>query len=82
MFQQRCSLRSLPLLAILALSTSGCARGLSNPACQPVTAWTPAQQAKVADELQATPADDPIRLFIADYGAMRAGARACLKAAK
>lgn len=72
----------LLLLAILALSISGCGTVVSNPTCQPVMPWTPAQQAKVADELKPLPADDPLRLFVADYGVMRAGARACLTAAK
>ncbi len=44
--------------------------------------YSQARQTAVADELKPLPADDPLRLFVSDYGVMREEARACLRAAK
>jgi hypothetical protein len=82
MSQPRCSPLLLPLLAIPLLSIAGCATAVSNPSCQTPKDYTEAQRNRVADELATLPTDDPMRLFISDYGVMRSAARACLKAAK
>ena len=73
----RCAL----LLIGLGLLAS-CAAGSSEPstnACQAVTlqTYTKAEQARVADEMDAAPAGATWPGWITDYGRLRSGVRAC-----
>lgn len=46
--------------------------------CIPLVAYTPAQEAAMADALQVLDPTNPLVQAMADYGAMRAADRACL----
>jgi len=68
------------LLVPLAMSTPGCARVVSDApsvVCPVLADYSIAQQIRAADELKALPADAELRTFMADYGELRAEARAC-----
>lgn len=68
-----------PLIGLLCLT--GCAGATpSNPNdCNllPLKDYAKADQAKVADEIDAAPADAKWPAFVADYGVLRAAVRAC-----
>jgi hypothetical protein len=68
------------LILIGAAMLAGCA---TTPAvrsqCLPLKTYTPAQEKALADALAALPADSPLAGAMADYGALRAADRACLK---
>jgi hypothetical protein len=59
---------------------AGCATTAPRPpvsVCIPVVAYSPAVQAKAADELDKLPPGSVLAQMIVDYGAMRDAARAC-----
>jgi hypothetical protein len=64
------------LLVILLLSTARCGKAISE-ACPPIVAYDQAAQTRVADELKQLPPDSDLPRWIADYGQLRAMARAC-----
>jgi hypothetical protein len=72
--------------AILAcLLLCGCATqqapkpvAVTTTVCVPLKTWTPAQEAAMADALQALEPANPLVGAMTDYGAMRAADRACL----
>lgn len=70
-------MRTLAVLVLLTLSTSGCETA-SSSACPREVDYTAAQQNQAAAELQALPRDGMIRgTFMPDYGRLRDQARAC-----
>ncbi|MCX7364193.1 MAG: hypothetical protein NTV97_20465 [Alphaproteobacteria bacterium] len=70
-------MRMLMALALLTMSTSGCATAVSS-ACPHEVAYTPEQEMQAADELGVLPRDGMIRgTFLPDYGRLRDQARAC-----
>ena len=71
-------MRLASIVATVALLT-GCATGASDvrPAmCGWLVAYTPAMQARAADELNALPAGSALRVLVDDYGELRARIRA------
>lgn len=71
------SSRIRPCLAILLLSSAGCA-GTTSEGCPPVPSYSEAEQERAADEVAALPPSDVmIQRMIGDYGVMRAQARRC-----
>ena len=71
-------MRTLTALALLTMSTAGCATAGSERACPREVEYSPAQQSQAADELQALPRDSVVRaLMMPDYGRLRAQSRAC-----
>jgi hypothetical protein len=65
------------VLALLTMSTAGCATAVSN-ACPREVDYSPEQQAKAADELAALSRDGMVRgTMMPDYGRLRDQARAC-----
>lgn len=59
---------------------TGCATGVSNQpghVCAPVVEYSPAEQARAADEIEALSDDAAIIGLLSDYAVMRAQARAC-----
>lgn len=70
-------MRKALALSLLALSTSGCAAGVSS-ACPHVIAYTAAEQLQAEAELEVLPDGGIVRnRLMPDYGTLRAGARAC-----
>ncbi len=71
-------------LVIGTLFSSGCAgvgfEALPS-ACPPVVAYSPAEQARVADEVAALPEGAAIVGWLADYAVLRDHARACRRKA-
>lgn len=68
----------LALLGIGLAFLTGCAAATSEPSvCPRVVEYTPEQQARAADELDALPADAMLVTMMADYGRERAMLRAC-----
>jgi hypothetical protein len=65
-----------PMLALMAL-VSGCAAGASKPVCPSLFTYTPEEQARAADELDALPPDSMVATLVEDYGVVRAEIRAC-----
>lgn len=63
---------------------SGCATApskLAGPACPSLPVYTAEVQAAAADEIDAMPPGSVVaNVFMPDYGRMRDGVRACLKA--
>ena len=71
-------MRTLTALALLTLSTSGCATASSSGACPREVEYSPVQQSQAAAELQALPRDGLVRgTFMPDYARLRDQARAC-----
>lgn len=74
-------MRTLLALALLMMSIAACATAPSRvplPVCPQIVEYSPADQAKAADELQRLPAGGVVRArFMPDYGRMRAEVRAC-----
>lgn len=69
-------------LTLLAMSTSGCVTA-SSEACPHIVDYPTEIQAQGDAELQALPETGVVRSrFMPDYGALRDGTRACLKAQK
>lgn len=58
---------------------TGCAMGGSDGGtpCPPVVAYTSAEQARAADEIEALPKGAVIVQMLADYAVLRDQARAC-----
>lgn len=70
-------MRTLTALALLTMSTSGCATAVSS-ACPREVAYTAEQELQAADELAILPREGLIRgTFMPDYGRLRDQARAC-----
>lgn len=70
------------LAACLALfCLSGCATAPSpvKTLCLPLKPYTATEQQAMADALDALPPGSPLSAAMADYAAMRAADRACLK---
>lgn len=67
-------------MLVLALLLTGCGGGISNPACPPLVAYSPEEQARAADSLEALPPGAALRKMIDDYGTLRAMIRACIGA--
>lgn len=69
-------------LASCAAALSSCASTPpTGPACPSLPEYTPELQIQAADELDAMPDGSVIaNVFMPDYGKMRKGVRACLKA--
>lgn len=65
------------------MSIAGCAAGPSRlpaPVCPQLIEYSPADQAKAADELKRLPVSGVVRSkFLPDYGTMRDEVRACRK---
>lgn len=72
-------MRRLATIAVTAVLLTGCATGGSDirPAmCGWVVEYTPAAQARAADELDLLPPDGALRVLIEDYGELRTRIRA------
>ena len=66
------------VLAIATVLLSGCAAAVSDGSvCPPVPDYTPAFQARMADELDLLPNGGAIEQALIDYAVMRDQARAC-----
>lgn len=66
-----------PLFGLaLAMLLTGCGGGPSNPALPPLAVYTPEEQARAADSLEALPQGAVLRRMIEDYGTLRAMIRA------
>ncbi len=73
-------MKYLPSLATVAILAAGCATEPSKPrpaVCPPLAEYAPEDQVRLADEIDAAPADATWPDFIADYGALRDAVRAC-----
>lgn len=75
-------LPSWPLLAIGLASLAGCVAAPSEPAVNgcallPLRTYTPAEQGRVADEIEAASVSAAWPGLIEDYGELRAAVRAC-----
>lgn len=70
---------SKPLWLALCVALVGCASAPDlTVVCPPVPkTYTPAQETEAAAELRALPPGSALALFMTDYAAMRAAARAC-----
>lgn len=72
------------VLALAAMFLSGCATApskLAGPACPSLPEYSKDLQTQAADEIDALPEGSVIAgVFMPDYGRMRDGVRACLKA--
>lgn len=64
------------MLALAAVLT-GCAAGPSNPTCPALVTYSPEEQARAADSLEALPQESALRKMINDYGTLRQMVRAC-----
>lgn len=74
-------MRKAAVLGLLAMFLSSCETAPSDVACPSLPEYSKEMQAKAADEIDAMPDDSVIAsVFMPDYGQMRAGVRACLKA--
>lgn len=62
-------------LAIATLLLTSCAAAVSS--CPPLVAYTDAEQARAADELDALPAGSMLERLIGDYAVLRDQVRAC-----
>jgi len=80
-FNAGCWRRPRAGLVIVTLLLSGCAGvgfdRVGQGACPPVVAYSPAEQARVADEVAALPGGSAVANMLADYAVMREQARAC-----
>ncbi len=69
------------LTAALALAACATAPVVSAPTvavvCPPITTYTAAQETAMAQALSALPTGSPLATAMADYGKLRAAARAC-----
>lgn len=72
-------LPAAPLIAMLWLTA--CAAGSSDSggagACPPVVHYSPAEQARAADEVEALPEGAMLVRMLSDYAVLRDQARAC-----
>ena len=77
----RCLTRRLAVLAIVTISLTGCATGVSEPRvvtiCPPVVEYSREFQGRAAEELGMLPDGSAIAEMLADYSVMRDQARAC-----
>lgn len=76
----RCWTRPRAALVVATLFSSGCAgvgSDTSPDVCPPVVAYSPAEQARVADEVAALADGAVIVEWLADYAVLREQARAC-----
>ena len=75
----RCSTLPPAALLIAMLWLTGCATGGSETRapCPPVVAYTSAEQARAADEVEALPEGAVIVRMLGDYTVLRDHARAC-----
>lgn len=78
-----------PLFLLLFLTLSACAtsRAPSDtpqppPTCLPLHTYTPAEEAALGAAVADLPFGSPLVSAMVDYGAMRAGDRACLAGTK
>ena len=79
-FTARCWTPPRAALAAATIFLTGCATGGSDAppsACPPVVAYSPAEQARVAEEVAALPEGALIMGWLADYAVLRDQARAC-----
>lgn len=79
-FNDRCWRRLRSGLVIGTLFSSGCAGvGFEAPtsACPPVVAYSPAEQARVAEEVATLPKGALMVDWLTDYAVLRDQARAC-----
>jgi hypothetical protein len=64
--------------AIFSLALAACGeRVVVKTVCPPIKQYTPEFQTKLADELDATPADRAMAVAVVDYHALRNVIRAC-----
>lgn len=77
----RCWTRPRVALVIVMLLLSGCAGvgfdRVAAGACPPVVAYSPAEQARAADEVAALPEGAVIVEWLADYAVLRGQVRGC-----
>jgi len=76
----RCWTPPRAVLVIAMLSLSGCAAGTfeaSTGICPPVVAYSPAEQARVAEEVATLPEGTAIVGWLADYAVLREQVRGC-----
>ena len=77
----RCSTRRLAVLAIVTISLTGCATGVSASriasVCPPVVEYSREHQVRAAEELALLPEKSVIAEMLADYAEMREPARSC-----
>jgi len=67
-------------LALMSCALSSCAHSLAvTSLCIPMKDYSPQEQQKLADAVEALPASSPLVQAMADYGQMRAANRACKK---
>ncbi len=80
-FNAGCSRRPRVALVIVMLLLSGCAgvgfNRVGQGACPPVVDYSPAAQARVADEVAALPEGAVIIGWLADYAVLRDQVRGC-----
>jgi hypothetical protein len=55
---------------------TGCGGGPSKPTLPPLVVYSPEEQARAADSLEALPRESVLRRMIDDYGTLRAMIRA------
>ena len=68
-------------LVLLAMFLSACAPAISDVTCPSLPTYSKEVQIEAATELDAMPDGSVIaNIFMPDYGTMRAGVRACIKA--
>lgn len=79
-FNVRCWMQPQTALGVVMILLSGCAGVGSDGsplACPPPVEYSRAEQAHVADEVTALPADARIVDWLEDYAVLRAQVRAC-----
>lgn len=72
----------LSLLLLVGCATNPAAPPLIHVQCLPLKAYTQAEQAAVADDLEKLAPGSRLASFLADYAAMRDADRACMAVAK
>lgn len=81
-FTARCWTPPPAALAVATIFLTGCAGVNSDTmpsACPPVVAYSPAEQARVAEEVAALPEGTLIPGWLADYAVLRDQARVCAR---
>lgn len=65
----------------LAMLLTGCGGAVSNAGLPPLVVYSPEEQARAADSLEALPRESVLRRMIEDYGTLRTMIRAAKREA-
>lgn len=80
-FRERCSQRRAAVLTIAMLLLGGCGRGGSEArvvgVCPPVVAYSAAEQARAATEVEAMAEGAVVVRMLSDYAVLREQVRVC-----